>query len=188
MKVVSGDLSAMKTSVSTVLVAEITDADNTIEALDNFINEIGPGTKLTGRAYDEIKEQLSSYREIMTKRKSLASNLKNSIDSAISSMNNYMGEYSELDDAELDDIIASIEQANSAIGTLKAQLADSALPDSEKGSIRSSISGYESTLSELRRKKEKLEGLGSADSTAWSTLADTVSDLTAYGSSVSNVV
>lgn len=187
MKVVSGDLSTINTSVGQVFDAEIADAESVIKAIDSFMGEIGPGTKLTGDAYNAIKSKLSSYKSAMENRKVLASSMQSAVASAVSSMSSYMEGYSELDTADLEDINSKITSANSSINSLKNQLNSSTLSDSEKSNINSSINSYESTLVELRKKKKKLEGLSTADSSAYSSLAGAITDLTAYSSSTSSV-
>lgn len=183
MKVTKGDLDAMKSSAGKVFDAEVSDAESAIAALNSFIGAIGPGTKLTGDAYNAIKAQLSSYKSLMEKRKTLASSMKSAVNSAVGSMSSYMEGYSELNTADLDDIKSKITSAQDNINNLKSQLDGSTLSNSEKLRINSSISSYDSTLAELNKKKEKLEGLGTADSSAYANLAGAITDLSAYSAS-----
>lgn len=186
MKVVKGDLTSMKASAAQVFAAEVKDAESVIIALNNFINEMGPGTKLTGKAYDAIKVELESFKSIMEKRKTLATNMKTSIDSAIGSMEGYMDGYDELDDSILTEIGNSITSANSTISNSRSSLKNTNLTDDEKKNINGTINSYESILQELEKKKEKLGGLGAADETAWASLSTTINDLSAYNTSMSS--
>lgn len=181
MKVISGDLSAVESSASQVFASEIADADNVIKAIDTFMGSIGPGTKLTGEAYNEIKNQLASYKSVMEKRKNLASSMQSSITAATSSMSGYMAGYSELDDAELPELETSIKNAESNITSLSSQLSNTKLTTAEKGSINGSINYWQDELKKLTKKKEKLEGLAGADSSAYSSLAGAITDLSALG-------
>ena len=104
MKVVKGDLTSMKASAAQVFAAEVTDANNIIKSLDEFISQVGVGTKLTGAAYEVIKSQLEEFKALMENRMTIATNMKSAIDSALSSMENYMEGYSELDTDELEEI------------------------------------------------------------------------------------
>lgn len=182
MKVIKGDLSTIKTSAEKVFEAEVTDAESAIKALDSFIGAIGPGTKLTGDAYNAIKTQLSSYKSLMVTRKALANSMKSAVASAVSSMSGYMDGYSELDTADLDDINSKITSAQSSINSLRNQLDGSTLSNSDKLRINSLIGSYESTLTELNKKKEKLDGLSAADSSAYASLSGAIADLSAYSS------
>lgn len=182
MKVVSGDLSAINTSAEKVFEAEVADAESAIKALDSFIGAIGPGTKLTGDAYNAIKAQLSSYKSLMVTRKALANSMKSAVASAVSSMSGYMEGYSELDTADLVDINSKITSAQSSIDSLRSQLNSSTLSNSDKLRINSSISSYNSTLAELEKKKEKLDGLSAADSSAYASLSSAIAELSAYSS------
>ena len=184
MKVVKGDLSSIKTQA---LNDEVADAEKAIEALDSFMGAIGPGTKLTGEAYNTIKEQLANYKSLMEQRKTLASNMKSAIDSALISMENYMEGYSELDTDELEDIKASISTAESSLSGAQSRLDDAGLTAREKGDIQSTINYYTNQLTELRNKKEKLDGLEDADSSAWAGLADVSGDLSALSIGSSSV-
>ena len=186
MKVIKSELNTMKTSVGQVFDSEVKDADSIITALNNFINEMGPGTKLTGKAYDAIKVELESFKSIMEKRKTLATSMKTSIDSAIGSMEGYMDGYDELDDSILTEIGNSITSANSTISNSRSSLKNTNLTDDEKKNINGTINSYESILQELEKKKEKLGGLGAADETAWASLSTTINDLSVYNTSMSS--
>ena len=187
MKVIKSELNTMKTSVGQVFDSEVKDAESVIIALNNFINEMGPGTELTGKAYDAIKVELESFKSIMEKRKTLATNMKTSIDSAIGSMEGYMDGYSELDTDELEEIEANISTAESSLSGAQSRLDDAGLTAGEKGDIQSTINYYTNLLIELRKKKEKLVGLGVADSSAWAGLADVSGDLSALSIGSSSV-
>ena len=187
MKVVKGDLSSIKTSVSQALNAEVADAEKAIAALDSFMGAIGPGTKLTGEAYNTIKEQLANYKSLMEQRKTLASNMSSAVSSAISSMSSYMEGYSVLDTADLEDLQVKINNANTQISSLQNQLKRTELSDTEKGSISSSISDYQVQLEELKKKQDKLKNLSAADGAAYGSLISAITDLSVYGSTSSNV-
>ena len=166
MKVVKGDLTSMKASAAQVFDAEVTDANNIIKSLDEFISQVGVGTKLTGAAYEVIKRQLEEFKTLMKNRMTIATNMKSAIDSALSSMENYMEGYGELDTDELEEIEANISIAESSL---------------------SGANYYTNLLTGLRKKKEKLVGLGAADSTAWAGLADVSGDLSALSIGSSSV-
>lgn len=187
MKVVKGDLSSMETSASQVFDAEVADAEKAIAALDGFMGTIGPGTSLTGEAYNTIKGQLANYKSLMEQRKALANSMKSAISAAISSMSSYMEGYSELDTAELEDLQVKINNANTQISSLQSQLNNAELSDAEKGSISSSISDYQAQLEELKKKQDKLKNLSAADGSAYGSLAGTITDLSAYGGTSSSV-
>ena len=189
MKVVKGDLSSMESSASQVFDAEVADAEKAIAALDSFMGAIGPGTSLTGEAYNTIKGQLANYKSLMEQRKALANSMKSSISAAISSMSSYMEGYSELDTADLDDLKTKIQNINDQITSLQGQLSDSDLSDSDKATINSSIASYQGQLPELEKKLKKLEGLAGADGAAYGSLKNATSaDLTSYGVSASSSV
>ena len=61
------------------------------------------------------------------------------------------------------------------------------MTDGEKGDIQSTINYYTELLKELRKKKEKLAGLGAADSSAWEGLADVSGDLSALSIGSSSI-
>ena len=187
MKVVKGDLSSMETSASQVFDAEVADAEKVIAALDSFMGAIGPGTSLTGEAYNTIKGQLSSYKSLMEQRKALASSMKSAISSAISSMSSYMEGYSVLDTAELEDLQVKINNANTQISNLQSRLNNTELLDAEKGSISSLIGDYQAQLEELKKKQDKLKNLSSADGSAYGSLTGVITDLSAFGGTSSSV-
>lgn len=187
MKVVKGDLTSMKASAAQVFETEVADANNIIKSLDEFISQVGAGTKLTGAAYEVIKSQLEEFKALMENRMTIATNMKSAIDSALSSMESYMEEYSELDTDELEEIEASISTAESSLSGAQSRLDDAGLTAGEKSDIQSTINYYTNLLIELRRKKEKLAGLGAADSSAWAGLANVSGDLSALSIGSSSV-
>lgn len=190
MRVLKSDLDAVGSSVAAAFDAEIADAGKIITVLENFMSDIGSGTKLTGRAYENIKSQLNEQKALMEKRKTLAESMKESIESAIRSMGDYMGGYSILDDADLDEVEASISAAESSISSLKYKLNnidDNSTNDNMKGNIMTSIGWYESKLLELYEWRDKLEGLPGASSGAWGCLSEAIGGLTVYNSGSSSV-
>lgn len=189
MKVVKGDLSSMRTSASQVFDAEVADAEKAIAALDSFMGAIGPGTSLTGEAYNTIKGQLANYKSLMEQRKALANSMKSAISAAINSMSSYMEGYSELDTADLDDLEIKIENIKNQIASLQAQADNPKLSEETKSSASSSIVSYQGQLLELEEKFKKLDGLAGADGAAYGSLKNATSaDLTSYGVSASSSV
>lgn len=190
MRVLKSDLDAVGSSVATAFAAEIADADKIIGILDNFMGDIGSGTKLTGRAYENIKSQLGEQKALMEKRRTLAQSMKEFIESAINSMGSYMSGYSKLDTDDLAEVEASISAAESIINSIKNRLDkidDNSTNDNIKGHIMATIGWYESELPELYRLKEKLIGLPNASAAAWGCLANAINGLTGYNSGSSNV-
>ena len=187
MRVVKGDLTSMRASATTVFDSEIADADKIIKSLNNFIDQIGEGTKLTGIAYDYIKNQLEEQKALMEKRKTSAVNMKAAINSALSSMENYMEGYSELDTDDLAELETNISAAESSLSSAQSSLEDAELTAGEESTIRSTINYYTNLLVELRKKKEKLDGLGAADSSAWACLSDVCDDLPTVGTGLNRV-
>ena len=187
MRVLRSDLDAVGSSVASAFDSEIADAKKIITVLDNFMGDIGSGTKLTGSAYENIKSQLGEQKALMEKRRTLAESMKESIESAIRSMGDYMGGYSKLDTDDLTEIEASISSAETSISNLKPKLKKTGLSVSDKSVINGEINGYESTLTKLKEEKEKLDKLPAADAAAWGSLESAVTDVSAFSSSSSSV-
>ena len=190
MRVLRSDLDAVGSSVASAFDSEIADAKKIITVLDNFMGDIGSGTKLTGSAYENIKSQLGEQKALMEKRRTLAESMKESIESAIRSMGDYMGGYSKLDTDDLTEIEASISSAETSISNLKSKLNnidDNSTNDNMKGIIMGTIGGYEFKLSELYKWRDKLKGLPGASAGAWGCLSEAIGGLTVYNSGSSSV-
>ena len=190
MRVLRSDLDAVGSSVAAAFDAEIADAEKIITVLDGFMSDIGSGTKLTGRAYENIKSQLGEQKALMEKRKTLALSMSKSIKSAIDSMGSYMSGYSKLDTDDLTEIEASISSAETSISNLKSKLNnidDDSTNDNMKGIIMGTIGGYEFKLSELYKWRDKLKELPGASAGAWGCLSEAIDGLTVYNSGSSSV-
>lgn len=189
MKVLKSDLSKMRVEAGKVFAAEMQDGKKLTKALENFINQIGVNKKLSGPAYEYIKQELEKYKNKMEIRCTLATNLKESINNALVSMETYMDEYDELDYDKLSQVKSDLEDANSYISSSYDKLDKNkgTLTIEEKKKIKLTIATYEDSVETLTKLKEKLEGLAAADASAMGNLSGVTSDLSAYTANTYNV-
>lgn len=189
MKVLKSDLNTMRVEAGKVFAAEMQDAKKLTKALENFINQIGVNKKLSGPAYEYIKQELINYKNKMEIRCTLATNLKESINNALVSMETYMGEFDDLDTDTLKQVNIDLANANLYISSSYDKLDKNkgTLTSEEKKKIKGTIATYEDSVETLTKLKEKLEGLAAADASAMGNLSGVTSDLSAYTANTYNV-
>ena len=99
--------SLFKTELDTIMASYTTsiidndgvDAINISSPINAFISE--SKSILIGKDWDLVRERFNILNSLMNNRKQLADDLSKSIQSAISLLNNYLGEYDYLDSSQL---------------------------------------------------------------------------------------
>ena len=155
MRVVSSDLS--NGSIQSLVSALKKDVEDCIAlngALDDFIGVIDYKESLDGASYQAVKGKLASYKEIITQRKQIATDLATAITSAVQKMQSYMGEYEYLDDTEL----PTIKQKHALAVNESNYLVSLRFGDSEN-STETSLNDKEISLGEINRRLSELDTL-----------------------------
>lgn len=182
MKLYKGDLQNAKGFIQ-MLEQDMNDVDNLKARITEFMGVIGNGNKLSGPGYESIKNKLSEYNSILDKRKSVAIVLKTAIDSALSTMNGYMGGYVYLS-------TDMIELAKSEIANLKTRLWEYDYFTNSAGKTytrKVKNREVEAQIHRLYEWIEYLERMVPTDSAAWSTVSSAGNTIQSLGSMVSSM-
>lgn len=180
MMILKSDLSgSLINSILVQLNKECLESREIIGAINSFVGDIDAG-KLQGPAYAAVKERVSLYIPILEKRIELASEMDKSIRTALNIMNEYMGDDSFLDDADLDDLRSSLSSAEASLQSL---MSVSDLTDE----IKNSVWALQERVDELKKEIEKLELLQPTDSAAYSNVSGVQGNLSGYQTLVSGV-
>ncbi len=182
-KVLSSDLTqANSSNVITLLTQTAEDSNKLLNRLSMFVHS--SKSICVGGGYDAVRAKLLLYYDALSKQSKICVNLSNNVVSANNFMLNYMDGYSELDNSKLPEIDQSITEADRTLTWLKELVYD--YEYDEKGEIKSVsshtrgdqslINSWSGVLDELKKLREKLEGLEYADSSAFGIISDVEMD------------
>lgn len=185
---------------STILTQDDSETTNIINAISDFIET--STENLCGSAWDDERNRLNNYKELMNIRKKTSQVLDNGIKLSKQRMNNYMEEDDVLDDSKLEEISQSIAKAKNQIADLNSQIEDNNKMAytfksiitfktryylSIADSLRNSLQQYESTLQLLEAKKEKLQNLKLNDLESFKFVEQTSSIIQTYKQNINNI-
>lgn len=175
-RVVKSELKeAAHSSVVSLLKQDAKDARALRNSIESFIN--GSTRKLTGPNYDTAREIMSSYIPLLKQREEVSDQLADAIKEGCNSLASYMGSFEILDEAERAEYESNLKEA---INTLN-YLSSLDLTDDEFNFF-----DYWGTYFNCKRiiklcteYLEKLDGLSSADSSAYGPISTLASGSTA---------
>ena len=183
-KVYKSELTISKTA--TLLDNEITDADKLINVINNFITSTK--SSLKGEAYDAARAKIEMYISILEQRKTIAKELSSAIASAFASMNDFMGEYSELDDSKIIEIKTEINNINASIDQITYNYNQAIMTNTPiTYNINSVLSPYITASQELSKLLEKILILGAIDDMAYAKIQNIASTIATYQSGINEI-
>ena len=183
-KVIKSDLSS--SSLDTViknLTNDAEDASSLKDVLSNIVNDTS--TDLEGASYDAVRNKLSEYITLLTKREELATSLAEAIKTATSKMSNFMGEFDTVDESELEEVTKKISSLEGTISSITQKFQNGEYDDDV--SLYSLTSEYKKELTKQKNYLEKINQLSNQDSQSYSSISDVNAEITSYNSSISSI-
>ena len=166
------------------------DTQKTIESIKSFQDKIAANTSLQGDIWKEVSSKLDNYKNLLNQRLSSNDKLASAYEEAIKLLEEYMGDYDELDDSMIDELKDKISKLKSEIDSLQGQLSK-ATENYDSSTIarwKKTIEENQKLVEELNKKLEKLEGLWEVINKAIDIVTGAVDDIkTGYAKSVSGV-
>lgn len=181
MKVVKSDLDNSIILIS-ILEAEIIDANKISAQISDFTSIISMRTSFQGPGYNSIKNKLEDYKTLMNKRKETAIILKEALRKALDQMNSYMGNISEYDDSEIDEL-------ETTVASLKTQLYKEIKVDDEetKELYRRYNQQTIDLINTLEPLIDKLKQLAPTDNEAYQIISNTSVNIQNYNQLINNI-
>ncbi len=137
------------------------DTQKTIDSIKSFQDKIAANTSLQGDIWKEVSSKLDNYKNLLNQRIASNDKLKAAYEEAIKLLEEYMGDYDELDDSMIDELKDKISKLKSEIDSLQGQLSK-ATENYDSSTIarwKKTIEENQKLVEELNKKLEKLEGL-----------------------------
>lgn len=184
MKLVKSDLTNNTlNAMIQALESDIEETNSLVNTINSFISEINTGNNLSGESYTKVKNKLLSYIDVLEIRKNTAQLLKETINSSINQMISYIGDETELDEAILPELIERSQKAEQSISWITQQINIETI-DANKTELRRTLYATHEMLNEINKEKNKIEGLSSADNSAYSNLESAISKISKYNSAI----
>lgn len=175
----SGNINQMKNALET----DKADAKKLIDTLDDLIGAID-SKKLSGQSYDLVKNKLNEFKTILSERINLSSSIIGAINSATSSMASFMGDkYTELDEAELGSLQATISNAQTDIAALSEVTLSETTPEYNEKKVRE----LNALIASIREEIEKINGISTADNSAYAHIESVRDSITQYSSKINGI-
>ncbi len=166
------------------------DTQKTIDSIKSFQDKIAANTSLQGDIWKEVSSKLDNYKNLLNQRIASNDKLKAAYEEAIKLLEEYMGDYDELDDSMIDELKDKISKLKSEIDSLQGQLSK-ATENYDSSTIarwKKTIEENQKLVEELNKKLEKLEGLWEVINKAIDIVTGAVDDIkSGYAKSVSSV-
>ena len=180
-KVYKGELTLSQTA--SLLDGEVADSEKLISSINNFVTS--STTTLRGEAYDAARAKIETYITVLEQRKAIAKELSAAITTALSSMNDFMGEYSELDDSKIIEIKSEINNINASIEQITYNYNQAVAAGTPVNyNINSVLSPYITASQELSKLLEKILILGAIDDMAYAKIQSVASTVASYSASI----
>ena len=162
----------------------------TIDSIKSFQDKIAANTSLQGDIWKEVSSKLDNYKNLLNQRLYSNDKLASAYEEAIKLLEDYMGDYDELDDSMIDELKDKISKLKSEIDSLQSQL-NKTTENYDSSTIakwKKTIEENQKLVEELSKKLEKLEGLWEVINKAIDIVTGAVDDIkTGYAKSVSGV-
>ncbi len=98
------------------------DTRKTIDSIKAFQDKITSNMSLQGDIWKEVNAKLDNYKNLLDKRLQSNDKLKTAYEEAIKLLEEYMGDYEELDDSKIEELKTKVTQLESEIESLQAQI------------------------------------------------------------------
>lgn len=195
-KILKSNLS-VSSNMKSVLILDIVDTQNLIDAIQDFVEN--SGADLKGAGYDDLRSKITKYVEVLNIRKQVAESLKIAIEASFPAMEAFMEDYPDLDDSRLSDINTQVSilenKYNSALASYRSLLysnnddSNGVTIDFSDDVIRCKkmASFYKKEKEKLEKLKTKLEALTPTDNDNYAKFNTAISDLNKYKSQTSNL-
>lgn len=183
------DLDAANDSANiTNLMKDKEDAQAVMDAIRDF-NSTSKDV-LVGDSFDAVRTQLNNYAILMQERINTADSLITAFKSANDSLINYMDEEPRLNTDDYDEFKGLYDKALSEINSLTSRINnyDSDKEVASLESLKNSLATAEVTAKKYKRLLELLDGLPSADNSAYETLDSELSELDSFKKSVGEII
>ena len=196
-KVIKSELTGGQlTKLTSMLENEATESAKIINALEQLSCVLVTKDKVAGEVFEKVRSKVDSYKTVLEKRKSTASELASAITSGAQTLAAFMEDESVLDDREKEEVKRELQRAKTNLNNLKNQL--NSYNIFEKGfqiifknqdwkALKSGIRNWESQIPILEKKCDKLERLASMDSQTYGPVSAQSSNISSYASTVSGI-
>ena len=165
------------------------DTQKVMDSIKSFQEKITSNTTLQGDIWKEVNSKLDSYNSLLDKRLKSNDKLKAAIEEALKLLEDYMGDYDELDDSMIDQLKEEVSKFESQISDLQNKIeAATGNASSEVSKFKSQIDKNRELIEELKKKLEKLEGLWEVINKATDIVSGAVEEIKSdYTQGVQNV-
>ena len=181
------------------------DTKKTIESIKSFQETIASNA-LQGDIWKEVNDKLDNYNNLLDKRLASNEKLQSAYEEALKLLEDYMGDYDELDDAKIPELKEQVQQLEAEIQKLQEQIdemktvcskddkgneechEEHVYSASQRAAFAEQIKANEALIEELNKEIEKLEGLWEVINQASDIINNTVEEIKAdYGKAVEDV-
>ena len=164
--------------VADSLTNDTQDAKKAMDSIKSFQNNIASNTSLQGDIWKEVNAKLDNYNSLLDKRIQSNEKMQEAYEKALKLIEDYMGDYDELDDSKIPELKAKVTELKSEIESLQAKIdemkevcdtdsegkssnchMEHVYSDSARAEFAEQIKKNEELIEELNKEIEKLEGL-----------------------------
>ena len=164
--------------VADSLTNDTQDAKKAMDSIKSFQNNIASNTSLQGDIWKEVNAKLDNYNSLLDKRIQSNEKMQEAYEKALKLIEDYMGDYDELDDSKIPELKAKVTELKSEIESLQAKIdemkevcdtdsegkstnchMEHVYSDSARAEFAAQIKKNEELIVELNKEIEKLEGL-----------------------------
>ncbi len=181
------DLTDANNTSSTMLsnlINDQEDAQEMINAIQEFISS--SSSQLKGEAYDAVRAHMETYIPILQMRMKVAASLVESIQSANSTMIDYMEDETVLDTAELDrlhyEYSCYTDSAQRSLNSANVYVTQEAKSEAMK-----EYEFYAGEARKLSKKIQLLENLAAKDDSTYTQLCGVEAELTTYKNAIGDI-
>ena len=161
---------------------DIDNTDELIKKMNAFIDY--SSAYLKGAEYNAVRDKLSKYLILLNKRKGAATGLIEAINSAKSNMINFMEEYTELDNANIQSLSNAYYQTLSLLKDVKKSQDNANISEAK---IEVSQAQLEYELYALNKILNKLEELAPTDNEIYRSFSGIILIINSYKSRVNEL-
>ncbi len=158
-----------------------------IEVIRDFIAE--SKDKLTGEGYERVRERLEFYLSALETQQKLSEIVKNNFTVGNNLMIDFMEDFNNLDDSDLDSIRATLSWVDSNISSLQERIGLLTQEDGSEilKSLRTKLYEWKNLLTSYTKLTEKLECLSNTDNSILQYLSDTYDDCNKFLEAVQQI-
>ena len=182
-EIISGNNDSIKS------LEEVTEfSKNLIEVINSFIED--SKDKLTGEGYEKVRERLEFYCSALETQQKLSKIVQNNFTIGNNLMIKFMGDFSNLDNADLESIQNTLYTVKNNIYELQNRI--NVLEQEEDGGdtlreLKQKLEEWKAIAKQYQILVEKLECLDNTDSSILSYLSDTYTDCTNFSTAVNEI-